>query len=98
MTAFRLGIPFVKVNPTVLQGTADTDLQSRLHLPVEFRMSTEGLHRILTITACVDPICIQVMVGRRCCNGSGREQVFFRKSSEVPGCGSLQKQIQKNYT
>jgi hypothetical protein len=59
----------VKVDPTVLQGTAGADLQSRLHLPVGFRMSIEGLHGILTITACVDAICIQV---------TGSPQMLYR--------------------
>jgi hypothetical protein len=58
MAAFRQGIPFVKGGPTVLQRTAGTDMQSRLHAPVELWMVMEGLRGTLTISACGDPICI----------------------------------------
>jgi hypothetical protein len=58
MTAFRQGIPFVKGGPTVLQRAAGTDMQSRLHSPVELWMVMEGLRGTLTISACGDPICI----------------------------------------
>jgi hypothetical protein len=57
------------VDPTVLQGTADTDLRSRLHLPMELWMFIEGLRGTLTITACVAPICIQV---------TGSPQMLYR--------------------
>jgi hypothetical protein len=59
----------VKVDPTVLQGTADTDLRSRLHVPVELWMVIEGLRGTLTITACVAPICNQV---------TGSPQMLYR--------------------
>jgi hypothetical protein len=42
MTALRQGIPFVKAGPTVLQRTAYTDLQSRLHVP-GYGFAAEGV-------------------------------------------------------
>ena len=51
---------FVKYIPTVLQLTAGTEMQSCLHVPAEFRMVTEWFCGHLTVTACVDPIYIQV--------------------------------------
>jgi hypothetical protein len=58
MAAFRQGILFVKGGPTVLQRAAGTDMQSRLHSPMELWMVIEGLRGTLTISACGDPNCI----------------------------------------
>jgi hypothetical protein len=88
----------VKVGPKVLQRTAGTDSQSCLHVPVELRMVIEGLRGTLTITACVDPICIQVTGSPQMLYRFGTGADVFRQSDEYPGCGSLQEQMQRNCT